>query len=168
MAIIEKDTTWGVFFPNPADTSPTARAMAKNLLENIILPLLPYMGGRCVLSSGSRTMKGIERLEGEGYHPSRTSDHLFGAIEPTAGAGDFIPENSPETFFAWVKKNCDRATGEIKLPSGIVVKVGQIILEKNRTSWCHISNPRRLFWPKAGGLTTLLQSDDNGKTYREV
>ena len=168
MPTINAVSTWKVFFKDPTKASAQAVKMAENLLENIIKPLLPAMGGSCVLSSGARTMDDIKRLEAQGYHPSKTSDHLFGLMEPTAGAGDIIPACGPERFFDWVKKNCNPSAGTITAPSGAVVRVGQVILEKNRTSWIHLSNPRKLFWPTAAGVPTLLVSLDNGKTYQRV
>jgi len=168
MIIITAASDWRVFFKDPAKVSPLSRAMAENLLGNILVPLLPVAGGSFELYDGARELADIARLEALGYHPSKTTDHFFGIMEPTAGAGDVVPKCGAERFFEYVKKNTNRAAGTIVAPSGAVLKVGQIILEKNRTAWIHISNPRRLFWPKAAGKTTLLISTDNGKTYRAV
>lgn len=161
-------STWEIFFSNPADASPLARAMAENLLSKILSPLLPIAGGSYDLSSGARTAADIARLTAQGYHPSKTSDHLFGLVEPTAGACDVVPAVGAEKFFAAILPHVNRAVGTVQVPGLPLVKVGQIILEKNRTAWVHISNPKKLFWPKAAGVPTLLRSDDNGKTYKRV
>lgn len=168
MTVINAGSSWEVFFKYPKQALPQARRMAENLLEYVIKPLLPAMGGSCVLVSGYRDSVDVARLEAKGYHPAKNSDHFFGDIEPTAGAGDILPACGADRFFEWVKKNCDQAKGTITAPSGAVVRVGQVILEKNRTMWIHISNPRRLFWPNAATKPTLRMSMDNGKVYQAV
>ena len=167
MPVINAGSTWEVFFKDPKSVGNLQKRMAENLLE-ILKALLIPAGGSFTLSSGARTMADILRLEAGGYHPSKTSDHLFGIIEPTAGAADVVPACGPERFFEWVKANCNRAAGTITAPSGAIIKVGQVIYEKNRTAWIHLSNPRRLFWPGADPKPTLLISLDNGKTYQKV
>ena len=166
--LINQSSTWKVFFKDPTKCTPLQVQMATNLHNNILVPMLPLAGGSFTLVSGARDHDDILRLVTAGYNPSQTSDHLFGDPEPTAGAGDVIPVVGPEAFFAYVKAHTDRAHGTITLPDGKKVTVGQCIYEKNRTSWIHLSNPRRMFFPDAAGKTTLLQSFDNGRTYQEA
>ena len=166
--IINKDSTWTVFFKNSVLCSPLQIKMAVNLLDNILKPMLEIAGGSYQMSSGVRDPADIRRLIVAGYHPSLTSDHLFGVPVPTAGACDVIPACGVVPFFDYIKTHCDRDTGIITLPDGHTIKVGQIIRERGKTAWLHISNPRKLFFPTAAGKPTLLISDDNGLTYQNA
>ena len=168
MARIDLNSNWSVFFKDPAAATPQAVLMAKSLHDKILIPLLPVAGGYFEMVSGARTLEDIQRLKAQGYHPSDTSDHLFGLFPPTAGASDVIPAVGCETFFAYICAHCDRSKGLITLPNESTVSVGQVIHEKNRTDWIHIANPRRVFFPSAAGLPTLLQSLDNGVTYTRM
>jgi len=122
-----------------------------------------YHGKKINIASGLRTLADYNRLKAGGYNPSRTSDHFYGLMPFTAGAVDFFTDGTANLFYDLYGK---RKNGRIILPNG-EFQVGQMILEKNKTHWIHIANPRRLFDPKAPlPKQMFLRSDDNGKTYR--
>ena len=165
---IDASSQPSVFFKEGYVPTPIQEKMAENLLNNILKPLLPLAGGFFTLTSGCRDLDDIARLKAEGYHPAANTDHFFGIPEPTSGAGDVIPAFGVPLVWDYIKAHCDRSLGNITLLDGSTISIGQCIHERAHSDWLHFSNPRRMFFPNAGGKTTLLESLDNGVTYKEV
>lgn len=127
--------------------------------------------GGLMLSSGARTGKSYDRLVAKGYNPSKTSDHFCGYnisnSTTSAGAGDFIPvTGNAKTFFEWLIGHYDRKSGHLIL-DGVVVKVGQILLEKGNTYWVHLSADRVAYGGKPYSLKVGI-SEDNGKSFKAI
>lgn len=131
------------------------------------------------ISSGIRTVYDYYRLQGQGYHPSLTSDHLCGSAVRISsksskhakfgetynfatGAADCVVRGMSTADFA------DMAMREFRKGT---VRFGQIIYEKSKKSeWVHLSNAyENYFSPKIVvwlNKTPFLKSLDGGKTYQ--
>jgi hypothetical protein len=142
--------------------------MVNSIIDHILTPIENY-AGKIKITSGIRSLKDLDRLIKEGYNPSRTSDHFYGFLPFTAGAVDFILA-SGDTFNLYydLYKKYNKEKDRIVLPKA-EIQVGQMILEKNKTYWIHIANPRRLFYSNTCPLPgkIFLRSDDNGKNYTD-
>lgn len=131
--------------------------------------------------SGIRTLADYYRLQGQGYHPSQTSDHFCGVAVPltegttkfnkfgetytfSVGAGDCVPSGISTKNFANLAMEQFRRDH---------VHFGQIIYEYNpvsKGSWVHLSNSYRNYFSSQIvtwlGKTPFLQSLDGGKSYQ--
>ena len=99
-----------------------------------------------------RTLQDFRRLADAGYHPSKTSDHFFGAQRPvfdydgddgiaspfTVGAVDFVPAvHSARQVWQWMRETLKGAYGQLLLES-------QTLPDGRRVEWIHVSNPKEL------------------------
>ena len=166
--------------------------MVKHLAQNILEPIRAYLGqafGNEVaikITSGIRFPSDHNRLKKQGYNPSETSDHLFGNIvklsnpakirvygkyfQFSVGAVDILPSCGAKEAWDVLAPHFVRESSCIALPNGNV-KIGQIILEKRKSYWLHVSNPKELIYNSFVAETFLkvepfLQSMDNGMTYK--
>lgn len=136
------------------------------------------------VTSGVRTEQDLVRLESQGYHPSKTSDHYFGfapridrysykydRFGPTynfsSGAADIVPVGGLSTQ--------DLFKMAIDYYKSGRVHFGQVIFEYNpRTgvSWVHFSNDyKSLFNSEIVTLLNkkrFLSSNNGGKSYEIV
>ena len=140
-------------------TYPIDEQMGSTLLyvaNDIIQPVRDCFGS-CHFSSAVRSSKSYARLIAQGYHPAPTSDHYFrqniNGYTSAAGAFDTIPRLiTPEEMFKQMLSGADRATGDITLPNGVKIRVGQMLLEYTSSDnsaqpWVHISGDRTQFDP---------------------
>jgi hypothetical protein len=148
--------------------SETQQLMINSIIDHILNPIEDY-AGKILISSGLRTLADRDRLIKQGYNPSKTSDHFYGFMPFTSGAADFVlSTGSQGTFDLYydLYRRYDKTKNRIVLPK-TEIEVGQMILEKNKSYWIHIANPRRMFYsdkcPLPGKM--FLKSEDNGKTY---
>lgn len=166
--------------------------MVKHLAQNILEAIRTYLGqafGAEVsikIVSGVRFPSDHNRLKKQGFNPSETSDHLFGNIvklrnpakirvygkyfQFSVGAADIMPSCGAKEAWDVLAPHFVRERSCIALPNGDV-KIGQIILERRRSFWLHISNPKELVYNSFVAETFLkvepfLQSMDNGTTYK--
>jgi hypothetical protein len=149
--------------------NPTQRKMIELLVLSILEPIRIFIDTPMVILSGARDYSEYERLIADGYKPKNNSDHFFGLVKNTVGACDwYTPQkNTNEIFFELLKKY-NRTTKKLELPNA-TVNFGQIILEHRKGYWIHISNPRLVFGvPEISNTNKILQSTDNGGTYKAV
>jgi hypothetical protein len=163
--------------------------MIQHLCENILEPLRRFADCEFKITSGMREKEDVERLIKSGYRPSETSDHDYGrTVEvenphkrakfgPTynysVGAVDIVPKCGALELFNKLKPLFVQPD-IIKLPlsCGGDIQIGQLILERNKSYWLHISNPPGLFH-KEPILELIkrphfLRSMDNGNSYEKV
>lgn len=177
---------------DPGILTPVQMYMAKHIANNILEPIRAYLGdvfGRSVpirVVSGIRFPSDHNRLKKQGFNPSETSDHLFGNIvklrnpikirrygkyyQYSVGAVDIMPSCGAKEAWDVMRSHFIRERGCIALPNG-AVKIGQVILEKRRSFWLHISNPKELVYEDFVADTFLkvepfLVSMNNGTAYK--
>lgn len=139
------------------------------------------IGSPMVITRGVTTLEDQQRLKNNGYFPSPTSDHFFGASVPidqlnkkyatvgptynfAVGAADCVPKNVViRDFFA----------SAVNLNESKKCQFGQIIYEYNpvtKAEWIHFGNdPSAFFSPiviSMIGRAKYMQSLDGGKTYQ--
>lgn len=147
--------------------------MVDYLIYQIITPIEQYYDITLAASSGFRSMYDYERLVRDGYNPSRTSDHFFGLMPFTSGAVDVYilgkQKITTEKLFKDLLLKRNKEKNRIILGEKTIF-VGQMILEKRKTNWIHFANPRRVFYSPKAPLPgyMFLQSEDNGKTFKQV
>lgn len=188
------DNFWFSEFSNrdPSVLTSIQLYMIKNLAERILQPIRNYLTDvfakdvSIKIVSGVRFPSDLNRLRAQGYNPSETSDHLCGNIvklrssakirvygkyfQFSVGAVDILPSCGAKEAWDVLAPHFVREHSCIALPNGNV-KIGQIILEKRRSYWLHVSNPKKLVYNSFVAETFLkvepfLQSMDNGMTYK--
>lgn len=168
--------------------SPTQIFLLQSICQNILEPMRAFLSCPIKVVSGVRTRGDYDRLIKQGYHPSETSDHFFGETVPlsratkiqrfgptysySVGAADIMPACSAEEAFSRMRQYFRPATGIVELPN-MNVKIGQLILERSKTYWLHVSNPATLVYSEIFADRYLkkapfLMSLDNGKSYQPV
>jgi len=178
-----------IFKDNWKDVPLISQHLAEHLAKYTLQPIRDRMGIPMKISSGARNSADVTRLTRQGYNVSSTTDHFFGQgqrIKPTSpknrakikkfgaiysfsvGAVDYFPigKNTNAEFML----NHFREIVEMNEDEEIFS--GQIILEKAKTFWIHISNNTNCKYTyntrKFLGLhkNKYLISDNNGKSYK--
>ena len=168
--------------------TPIQEFMLTNLCNNILEPLRFFLSCKIKIIDGIRFPKDINTLRQEGYHPSETSDHLFGSVirvrtmkkkakygdyySYSVGAADIAPAIGAKKSWDMMKCFFNLKKNTIELPNQ-TIKVGQCILEKRTPYIIHISNPPDLiynnfFTSKFLKKQTFLTCSDNGETYEPL
>jgi len=174
--------------------TPVQMYMLINLCQNILEPIRSHLCVVCKRDVSIKVVSGIRfpsdnnRIRAQGFNPSETSDHLFGNIvklhnavkirkygkyyQFSVGAADIIPDCGADRAWDILLPFFNRNTSTIDLP-GCSIPIGQVILEKRKTFWLHISNPKRLIFTEQVVETYLksepfLKSLDNGCTYNPI
>jgi hypothetical protein len=153
------------------DLTSSQYEMLEHLCFNVLEPMRYFahdlFGIDCpiTITSGLRTMSDYYDLIRAGYRPSQKSDHFFGAVPETCGAVDLCLAKDTDTFFWALAKTYKNGMLHIR---GEAIDFGQIILEKNKTFWVHVSNPGEIFGIKKRTKNKIMVSIDNGKTYKNV
>jgi len=177
----------------PVSSIPGSRLhLMLSLCKDILQPIRDFLGVPVKVTSGMRDMDEYHRLIKKGYYPSETSDHFFGVPVPirkkykrskygslytlSVGAVDIVPAGGASRAFKRLILNANEEDGTITLPfSGgdKKISIGQMILEKRRSYWIHISNSPLLVYSQGFvdrylRRTHFLESLDNGQTYRRI
>lgn len=166
--------------------------MVKHLAENVLQPIRDYLSDALDKEVSIKVVSGVRfpsdhnRLKKQGFNPSETSDHLFGNIvklrsatkirkygkyyQYSVGAADVIPSCGAKEAWDVLSPHFVRESGLIELPNR-TVSIGQVILERRRSFWLHISNPSSLVYTEFVSDMFLkrepfLMSMDNGVSYK--
>jgi len=190
------DNFWFYEFSDrdPSILTPIQIHMVENLAQNILQPIRAYLSDvfdkdvPMKVVSGIRFPSDHNRLKKQGFNPSETSDHLFGNIvklrnpakirkygkyfQFSVGAADVIPVCGAKEAWDALRPHFVRERSCICLPDGDVY-IGQCILERRRSFWMHISNPKTVVYQEFVSETFLktepfLMSMDNGVSYKPV
>jgi len=179
---------------DPAILTSVQMYMVRHLAQDILEPVRSYLGTAfnsevsMKIVSGLRFPSDNNRLAKQGFNPSETSDHLFGNIiklrnpakirlygkyyQYSVGAVDVMPSCGAKEAWDMLLPHFVRDRACIALPTGDV-KIGQVILERRRSFWLHISNPKdcvyNLFVAESFiKVEPFLQSMDNGVSYKPI
>lgn len=174
--------------------TPVQIHMVRHLAMNVLEPIRAYLSDVFGSDVSMRVVSGIRfpsdhnRLKKQGFNPSETSDHLFGNIvklrsalkirrygkyyQYSVGASDIIPACGSKEAWDAMRPHFCRGRSVIALPSGDVY-IGQVILERRKSFWLHISNPPSLIYDDFVADNYLkrepfLQSMDNGVSYKPI
>lgn len=174
--------------------TPIQMYMVKNIAANILQPIRDFLSNIYDKDVSIRVVSGIRfpsdhnRLKKQGFNPSETSDHLFGNIvklrnamkirrygkyfQYSVGAADVIPFCGAKEAWDKMRPFFVREKGIIDLPEKRI-SIGQVILERRRSFWLHISNPKNLIYTDFISDMFLktepfLESMDNGITYKPI
>lgn len=175
--------------------TPVQMEMVSRLCSDILEPIRTYLteqAGKTIsikVVSGVRFPSDNNRLKKQGYNPSETSDHLFGNIiklhnpvkirkygkyfQYSVGAVDIVPACGAKEAWDLMYPYFNKKEGRVFLPNRPSFAIGQMILEKRKTYWIHISNPKQLIYNDFITQTFLkrepfLISQDNGVTYKPI
>lgn len=175
--------------------TPVQMEMLTNLCINVLEPVRSFLStttGKDVpikVLSGVRFPSDNNRLKKQGFNPSETSDHLLGNIiklhnpikirkygkyyQYSVGAVDIVPACGAKEAWDLLRPYFNKLNCTIDLPDIAPVRIGQVILEKRKNYWLHISNPKSLVYSQAVAQTFLksepfLVSQDNGITYKPI
>lgn len=173
---------------------PVQMLMLINLCQNILEPIRSHLCTVCKRDVPIKVVSGIRfpsdnnRLRVQGFNPSETSDHLFGNVvklhnavkirkygkyyQFSVGAADVIPDCGADRAWDILAPFFNKNTATIDLPRGQIA-IGQVILERRKSYWLHISNPKRLIYTEEVIQPYLksepfLKSLDNGVTYTNI
>lgn len=179
---------------DPAILTPVQMYMVKHLAQDILEPIRSYLGTALKsevlmkIVSGFRFPSDNNRLVKQGFNPSETSDHLFGNIvklrnpakirlygkyyQYSVGAADVVPSCGVKEAWDILLPYFVRDRACIALPIGDV-KIGQVILERRKSFWLHISNPKDCVYNSFVAesfikVEPFLQSMDNGVSYQPI
>ena len=166
------------------------QCLARDVLEPIRKFLCDQFSDEISMKiiSGVRFPSDHNRLKKQGYNPSETSDHFFGNIvklrdpvkirkygkyyQYSVGAVDTIPKCGAKEAWDRLRPHMSRTESSILLPGGNI-RIGQMILEKRKNYWLHISNSPKAIYNDFVVDTFLkrepfLVSQDNGYTYEPI
>jgi len=168
--------------------------LLQNITQGILEPLRSFLSDyfnketKIKIVSGVRFPSDHNRLKKQGFNPSPISDHLFGNIiklndapniqkygkyyQFSVGAVDIIPECGAKEAWDAMKQYFNKNESSIDFPNKKIF-IGQVILEKRKSFWIHISNPKKLIFQDFVSNVFLkkepfLKSLDNGITYTSV
>jgi len=168
--------------------------LLENIARNILEPIRSFLRnsfGKEIpikIVSGVRFPSDNNRLRKQGFNPSETSDHLFGNViklrnpsnirkygkyyQFSVGAVDIMPGCGAKETWDLLLPYFSKKDSSILLPDH-KIKIGQVILEKKKNYWIHISNPQNVVYQDIISDVFLkkepfLKSMNNGLSYESV